>query len=88
MSKLPNVIKETANGESVVKERVSFLVGKLVRVRVWWSQEGQQASPGGDLFDAVLVDLVPVGRDYYFVFETSGKRSVIKTAAVLQMSEV
>jgi hypothetical protein len=86
-SGVPNVIKETSNGESIVKERVGFLIGRKVVVRVWWSQEGQQSSPSGDLFDAILVDCIPIGRDYYFVFEANGKRSIIKTAAVLQISE-
>lgn len=78
---------------SVVASRVAFLVGKRCRVRLWWTQEAQVSSPGGDLFEAVLADVVPIGRDYYFVFATNDedgvvRRSLIKTAAVLQVMEI
>ena len=75
---------------SIASERLEFLIGKLVQVRVWWRAEAQVSSPGGDLFDAILVDVFPIGRDYYYVFASIGdnpKRSIIKTAAVLEIAE-
>jgi hypothetical protein len=60
-------------------------------VRVWWTQESQAASPAGDVFDATLEAAVPVGREYYFVFLNDAplpKRSIIKTAAVLEVAEL
>jgi hypothetical protein len=77
---------------TVAQERIAFLIEKPCRVRVWWNEEGQAASPGGDCFEAILLGVFPVGRDYYFSFLTghpeNPKRSIIKTAAVLQISEV
>lgn len=75
---------------STMRERLTDLIGKRVQVRVWWSAEAKEASPDGDLFVAVLRDCIPIGRDYYFVFELQGsrpRRTMIKTAAVLQVTE-
>lgn len=87
-----NVMSEGATKDgTAVQERVSFLVGKRCRVRVWWNEEGRVASPEGDCFEAVLLGVFPVGRDYYFSFlagqPENPKRSIIKTGAVLQISE-
>jgi hypothetical protein len=76
---------------SIAAERVGFLIGKRVEVRLWWTAEAQAASPSGDLLIARLMDVVPIGRDYYFVFASDGenpKRSIIKSAAVLSVSEI
>jgi hypothetical protein len=37
------------------------------------------------------MDVVPIGRDYYFVFasdQPNPKRSIVKSAAVLSVSEI
>lgn len=82
----PGVMKDG----TVVQERIAFLIGRRVRVRLWWSDEGRAASPEGDLFEGTLLGCVPIGRDYFFVFSTGGdnpQRSIIKSAAVLQVTE-
>ncbi len=86
-----NVMSEGATKDgSRVTERLAFLIGKRVRVRVWWNSEAQAASPAGDLFVATFIDCLPVGRDYFLVFETNGRprRTIIKSSAVLQIEEV
>lgn len=87
----PQVMNDgPAKDGSVAKERIAFLLDKACRVKVWWTVEAQMASPAGDEFVAILCDCIPIGRDYYFVFKSIGdnpKRSIIKTAAVLMMSE-
>lgn len=65
------------------------LKDKRVHVRVWWSQEAQLQNPEGSSYEGMLLDCVPMGRDYYFVFQLDdGRRTMIKTAAVLLVEEM
>lgn len=73
------------NVQSRVGERVEFLQGKIVRVRVAYAEIGQL---GGELFDALFRDCIPLGREYFFVLEVSGKSRLVRTSAVIELSEI
>lgn len=73
------------NVQSRVGERVEFLAGRKVRVRVCYAEIGQM---GGEVFDAIFIDCVPLGREYFFVFSISQARRLVKTSSVVEIAEV
>jgi hypothetical protein len=84
---------------SIVADRVAFLEGKKVTVRVWWATASAEPkdsadspptpdSPSGPhVFSAVFESIVPLGREYFFVLRVDGRRSLIRTGSVLEMTE-
>jgi hypothetical protein len=72
-----------SNTASKVGERLQWLQGQIVRVRVVYAEIGQL---GGETFDAVYEDTVPLGREYFFVFNVSGCRRLIRTSSVVEIS--
>lgn len=73
-----------SNTLSKVSERLAWLVGKKVTVRVVYAEIGQL---GGETFEAVYQDTVPLGREYFFIFNISGKHRLIRTTAVVEIVE-
>jgi len=69
---------------SKVSERLGWLQGKKVSVRICYSEIGQL---GGESFVALYEDTVPLGREYFFVFSVSGKRRLVRTSSVVEISE-
>ena len=69
---------------SKVSERLEWLVGKRVFVRVGHSDSGQ---PGGETFHATYIDVVPLGREYFFVLQQSSVTRMIRTSSVIELSE-
>lgn len=73
-------------GQSRVSERVDFLRGKRVEVRVAYAEIGQI---GGETFEAVYVDTVPMGREYFFHFDVGrGLSRLIRTSSVISITEI
>jgi len=77
-----NVVPQSS---SKVGERLLWLSGKSVRVRLRYAELGQL---GSEEFVATYVDCHPMGRGYFFVFEVGGKRRVTQTEHVVEMVEV
>jgi hypothetical protein len=73
------------NVQSRVGERVEFLQGKKVRLRVAYAEIGQL---GGETFDAIFRDCIPLGREYFFVLEVSNATRMIRTSAVIEICEI
>lgn len=67
---------------SKVGERLQWLVGHNVTVRVAYAEIGQE---GADTFAAVYEDTLPLGREYFFVFNVAGRRRLIRTSAVVEI---
>ena len=76
---------------SVVRDRIGHLLQRPVRLRVRWTDETTNTS-GFETLEATLIDLAPLGRDYFFfgVMGPPEKRlsTVIKASAVLQITEI
>jgi hypothetical protein len=73
------------NPSSKVAERLEWLIGKSVSVRVAYAEIGQM---GGEVFQATYVDIVPLGREYFFVFNVGGLRRVFRTSSVIELQEL
>lgn len=71
--------------ESKVSERLEWLIGERVAVKVAYSELGQVSS---DAFDGVYVDTVPMGREYFFVFEVDGARRLLRTSSVVEVRQI
>ncbi len=70
--------------QSKLGERLEWLIGKKVTVRVAYAEIGQL---GGETFHAVYEDVVPLGREYFFVFNVAGKRRLCRTSSVVEIAE-
>lgn len=70
--------------QSKVGERLEWLAGRKVTVRVAYAEIGQL---GGETFAAVYEDVVPLGREYFFVFNVAGKRRLVRTSSVIEIAE-
>lgn len=81
MRTTPNATE--SNTWSKVGERLQWLQGSVVTVRVAYAEIGQI---GSETFKAVYEDTVPLGREYFFVFNVSGRRRLIRTSAVVEIS--
>lgn len=73
-----------SNTASKVGERLAWLQGRIVEVRVAYAEIGQL---GGETFRAVYEDTVPLGREYFFVFSVAGRRRLIRTSTVVEIAE-
>jgi hypothetical protein len=69
--------------ESKVSERLYWLRNKEVRVAVatWETKEALE------YFDARYEDVVPLGREYFFIFVVKGSRRLIRTTSVIEIQE-
>lgn len=67
-----------------VGERFLPLSGRNLHVRLRYAELGQL---GSEVFYSTYIDTIPAGRAYFFVFETGGKRRLIQTEHVVEMSE-
>lgn len=72
-----------AEAGSKVGERLDWLRGQMVTVRVVYAELGQV---GGDTFTAIYEDTVPLGREYFFIFNASGQRRLIRTTSVVEIA--
>ena len=70
---------------SKVGERLLWLSGHKVKVRLSYAELGQLAS---EEFVATHKDTYPLGREYFFCFEVVGKNRIVRTTAVVEMCEV
>lgn len=70
---------------SKVSERLLWLKGKRVAVRVAYAEIGQM---GGESFNALYEDVLPLGREYFFVFRVSNARVLIRTSTVIEVREI
>jgi hypothetical protein len=68
--------------ESKVAERLTWLVGKRVSVRVSYAESGQTA---GEEFVGIYRDVLPLGREYFFVFEWNNTERIIRTTSVVEL---
>lgn len=73
-----------SNTLSKVGERLSWLTGRKVTVRVTYREIGQL---GGETFSGVYEDTLPLGRAYFFVFNIAGRRRLITTTSVVEILE-
>ena len=77
--------KETkTDSVSKVAERLTWLEGQSVTVRVCYAEIGQL---GGEVFDAIYRDTLPLGREYFFVFEVDGLSRLVRTPSVVEVRE-
>ena len=72
------------NTQSKVSERIEWLEGSKVTVRLAYAEIGQV---NGESFEAVYMTTVPLGREYFFVFSISGKRRLIRCSSVIEVIE-
>ena len=70
--------------QSKVGERMEWLSGKRVTVRVAYAEIGQV---GSETFHGVYEDVVPLGREYFFVFNIAGRRRLVRTSSVVEIAE-
>ena len=73
---------DESNTQSKVSERLDWLRGHKVAVRVAYAESGQLA---GEQFKAVYEDTVPLGREYFFVFNVAGRRRLVRTSSVIEI---
>lgn len=79
-------MKENSNETSPsgkVSERLIWLAGKNVMVRLRSADPSQTEE-----FAAIYLDCYPMGRAYFFVLAVAGKRRVIQTDHVLELTEL
>jgi hypothetical protein len=73
---------EESNTQSRVSERLEWLRGCKVTVRLTYPEIGQL---GGEQFKAVYEDTLPLGRAYFFVFSVAGRRRLVSTTSVIEI---
>lgn len=76
---------EIPQAASKVGERLLWLSGKRVKVRLAYAELGQL---GSEEFVALYRDCHPMGRSYFFVFSVGEKRRVIQTNHVVELTEI
>ena len=70
--------------QTSVSERLAWwLEGAHCLVRVAYAEIGQV---GGEQFHAIYRDVVPLGREYFFVFEVAGRRRLVRTSSVVEIA--
>jgi hypothetical protein len=70
---------------SKVGERLQWLSGHKVRVRLRYAELGQL---GSEEFVATYIDTAPMGRVYFFIFQAGNKRRLVQTEHVVEMATV
>lgn len=75
---------EKINTASKVGERLAWLQGSKVDVRLCYAEIGQL---GGEIFTAVYEDTVPLGREYFFIFNVAGRHRLVRTTSVIEILE-
>jgi|WetSurMetagenome_2_1015567.scaffolds.fasta_scaffold612739_2 hypothetical protein len=83
MIEKPNTLKQET--VSKVGERLGWLTGRKVRVRLAYGELGQL---GSEEFIAVYMDTLPLGREYFFSFKSGGKNRLVRTTSVVEIIEV
>lgn len=78
-------MKKIQDVESVVADRLSWLEGHKVRVRVSFVEPGQLSQ---EVFEGEYTNTLPMGREYFFVFKVSGHMRLVRTSSVLEMFEL
>jgi hypothetical protein len=79
-----NPTKNTVNqSTSIVSERLTWLIGRNVRVKLQTSAGGQSEE-----FTATYEDCLPVGRGYFMVFMVKEKRRLVQSSYVTQVDEL
>ena len=68
---------------SIVSERLTWLIGRNVRVKLQTSKDGQSED-----FTAIYEDCLPVGRGYFMVFVVKKKRRLVQSSYVTQLDEL
>lgn len=74
----------SATSASKVSERLEWLEGKTVCVRFAPDSAGALT---GETFIATYVDTLPMGREYFFVFDTPEGKRLIRTSSVVELAE-
>jgi hypothetical protein len=77
--------EQKPDASSKVGERMMWLSGSKVRVRLAYAELGQL---GSEEFVATYKDTYPLGREYFFSFEVGGKARIVRTTAVVEMTEI
>jgi hypothetical protein len=75
---------DKSNTMSKVSERLQWLQNSKVTVRVCYAEIGQV---GNETFEAVYEDTVPLGREYFFVFNVAGRRKLLRTVSVISIEQ-
>ena len=70
------------NRPSIVARRFADFIGKTIAVRFTWSGD---IEPLGELGE--LVDVVPIGKDYFLNVRIRGRLRMFNTRAVLELAE-
>lgn len=78
-------MKEESGTTNKVGERVSFLVGRKVCVRVAYGELGQL---GSEEFTATYKDTYPMGREYFFCFVCGGRHKLVRASSVVEITEL
>ena len=69
---------------SKVGERVAFMRGKRVTVRLSYAELGKLTE---EAFESTLEDVIPLGREYFFVFVTGSKNRLVRCSSVIEVQE-
>jgi hypothetical protein len=77
------IMKKKSNTKSVIAERLDWLEGKDVRIRVR-SESGEEP----EQIVAIYLDTLPVGRAYFFKLKVGGVIHLIQTEQVVEVREV
>lgn len=75
---------DASNTLSKVSERVQWLCGSKVTVRMTYFASADAEST---MFNAVFEDVLPLGREYFFVFNISGCRRLVRTSNVVEIAQ-
>jgi hypothetical protein len=67
---------------SIVSERLTWLIGHKVRVKVRANSDGQSED-----FTGNYEDCLPVGRAYFMVFMVKGLRRMLQSDYIVQIDE-
>jgi hypothetical protein len=70
------------NSSNRIADRLAWLQGKRVTVRVSYADSGQLSA---EEFVGIYRDVVPMGREYFFVFEWNNTERLIRTSSVVEI---
>ena len=71
--------------ENKVSDRMKEMFGKKVKVITTFSLNFQTM---GEEFTAILLDLLPLGKEYFFRFVQDGQERFVRTPSVVEIQEI
>jgi hypothetical protein len=75
--------RQPQSATSIVSERLTWLIGHKVRVKLRTTPDGQSED-----FTGIYEDCLPVGRGYFMVFKVEEKRRMLQSDHIIQLDEL